>query len=371
MQLPLLLDRSAAESLTDQIAGQLRQAIVSAQLAGGVRLPSSRRLAEQLEVARNTVMRAYDTLMAEGWVEIAASLGTVVAASEPAMAARAEPSPASAPGRPSWSMPLPALPNPPAAPAAHRRGRLSHDFAPFRAHPALFPLKAWRRLLLKQLARGGSVGLTEAAESGPARFALGDRGAPCDHPRTCGGSRAHSRHVRRPGGRRPRGAPFPAPRHDRGNREPLPGERGDGLRGDRLRARRRRGRRRRACLPTAFRSARPPFSISRRRTSFRPAMCSLRPNGARPSPPGRGAAAAPLSRTISMASSGSKAHRSRRSRRPLRIARSTSGPLRGRSARASSSASWSCRRGLSRRAHWPSACSTAAASGSSRPRSRR
>ena len=95
---------------------------------------------------------------------IAASLGTVVAASEPAMAARAEPSPASAPGRPSWSMPLPALPNPPAAPAAHRRGRLSHDFAPRRAHPALFPLKAWRRLLLKQLARGGSVGLTEAAD---------------------------------------------------------------------------------------------------------------------------------------------------------------------------------------------------------------
>ena len=155
MQLPLLLDRSGAEGLTDQIAGQLRQAIASAQLAGGVRLPSSRQLAEQLEVARNTVMRAYDTLVAEGWVESRPASGLFVAASEPAMAARAEPSPAGAPGRSSWSMPLPALPNPPAAPAAHRRGRLSHDFAPGRAHPALFPLKAWRRLLLKHLARGG------------------------------------------------------------------------------------------------------------------------------------------------------------------------------------------------------------------------
>ena len=41
MQLPLLVDRSGAESLTDQIAGQIRQAIASAQLACGVRLPSS------------------------------------------------------------------------------------------------------------------------------------------------------------------------------------------------------------------------------------------------------------------------------------------------------------------------------------------
>jgi GntR family transcriptional regulator/MocR family aminotransferase len=60
MQLPLLVDRSGAESLTDQIASQLRQAIASGQLASGVRLPSSRQLAEQLEVARNTVMRAYE-----------------------------------------------------------------------------------------------------------------------------------------------------------------------------------------------------------------------------------------------------------------------------------------------------------------------
>ena len=164
MQLPLLLDRAGAGSLTDQIAGQLRLAIASAQLAGGVRLPSSRRLAEQLEVARNTVMRAYETLMAEGWVESRPASGLFVAESEAATAARPELSPVGASGRSYWSMPLPALPNPPAPPAAHRRGRLSHDFAPGRANPALFPLKAWRRLLLKQLARGGAVGLTEAAD---------------------------------------------------------------------------------------------------------------------------------------------------------------------------------------------------------------
>jgi GntR family transcriptional regulator/MocR family aminotransferase len=103
--------------------------------------------------------------MAEGWAESRPASGLFVAASEPAMAARAEPPPAGAPARSSWSMPLPALPNPPAGLGGHRRGRLSHDFAPGRTHPALFPLKAWRRLLLKQLARGGSIGLTETGDA--------------------------------------------------------------------------------------------------------------------------------------------------------------------------------------------------------------
>jgi GntR family transcriptional regulator/MocR family aminotransferase len=56
MQLPLLLDRAGVETLTDQLAGQLRQAIATTQLPSGLRLPSRRRLAEQLEVARNTVI---------------------------------------------------------------------------------------------------------------------------------------------------------------------------------------------------------------------------------------------------------------------------------------------------------------------------
>ena len=371
MQLPLLLDRSGAESLTDQIAGQLRQAIASAQLAGGVRLPSSRRLAEQLEVARNTVMRAYDTLMAEGWVELRPASGLFVAASEPARSARAEPSPAGAPGRSSWSMPLPALPNPP----ARARGSPARPaVARFRAGPRPPRLVSAQGLAAAapQAARARRLGRPHRGRRcrGPARFALGDRRAPCDHPRPCGGPCTHSHNVRRPGGRRPRGAPFPASRHDRGNRGPLPGKRGDGLRGDRLRGRRRGGRRRRAHSrrPAAARD-RPSLSHAVASVSDRP--CAVAPNGARPSPPGRGAAADTFSRTISTASSGSKARRSRRSRRPLRTARSIWGPSRARSARASSSASWSCRRGSSRRARWPSACSTAAAHGSSRLRSPR
>jgi GntR family transcriptional regulator / MocR family aminotransferase len=163
MQLPLLLDRAGVETLTDQLAGQLRQAIANTQLPSGLRLPSSRRLAEQLEVARNTVIRAYEALMAEGLIESRPSSGLFVAMTpiemhHPELPA-AEPA-----ARSLWSMPLPAVPSMPAACSPARRGRLSHDFAPGRPHPALFPLKAWRRLLLKQLARGGATGLTEGSD---------------------------------------------------------------------------------------------------------------------------------------------------------------------------------------------------------------
>ena len=61
MQLPLLLDRAGGESLTDQIVRQLRHAIGDRCLPRGAQLPSSRRLAEQLEIGRNTVIRAYET----------------------------------------------------------------------------------------------------------------------------------------------------------------------------------------------------------------------------------------------------------------------------------------------------------------------
>ena len=64
MQLPVLLDRSRADSLTSQLAEQLRDAIRRNRIAGGTRLPSSRQLSEQLSISRNTVVRAYDALVA-------------------------------------------------------------------------------------------------------------------------------------------------------------------------------------------------------------------------------------------------------------------------------------------------------------------
>ncbi|MGO9576956.1 MAG: GntR family transcriptional regulator, partial [Terriglobales bacterium] len=58
MQIPVLLDRSQREPLTGQLVEQLRDAIRHARIRPGTRLPSSRRLSEQLSVSRNTVIRA-------------------------------------------------------------------------------------------------------------------------------------------------------------------------------------------------------------------------------------------------------------------------------------------------------------------------
>src|SRR6186713_1997748 len=51
------------------IANALRDAIRAQQLAAGESLPSTRVLARDLGVHRNTVMVALEQLVAEGWVE--------------------------------------------------------------------------------------------------------------------------------------------------------------------------------------------------------------------------------------------------------------------------------------------------------------
>jgi GntR family transcriptional regulator/MocR family aminotransferase len=63
-----------------RIADDLRQAISRGRLPRGARLPSSRALARDLGVSRNTVLAAYETLAAEGWIAGRRGSGTRVAA---------------------------------------------------------------------------------------------------------------------------------------------------------------------------------------------------------------------------------------------------------------------------------------------------
>ncbi|CAM5494892.1 MocR-like pyridoxine biosynthesis transcription factor PdxR [Streptomyces purpurascens] len=58
----------------------LREAVRSGRLAPGTRLPSSRALAADLGIARNTVADAYADLVAEGWLTARQGSGTRVAA---------------------------------------------------------------------------------------------------------------------------------------------------------------------------------------------------------------------------------------------------------------------------------------------------
>lgn len=73
----LHLDRPAGR-VRDSVMDAIRDAIRTGRLVSGTRLPSSRALASDLGVARNTVARAYSELIAEGWLTAQHGSSTVV-----------------------------------------------------------------------------------------------------------------------------------------------------------------------------------------------------------------------------------------------------------------------------------------------------
>ena len=101
------------------VEAALRDAVRSGRLPSGARLPSSRVLARDLGVARNTVADAYAQLSAEGWLTARTGDGTWVAKQH------APP-------------PLPSMP----APSPAQRP-LRHDLRPGIPDLGLFPRRAW------------------------------------------------------------------------------------------------------------------------------------------------------------------------------------------------------------------------------------
>lgn len=164
VQISVLLDRSRPESLTAQIVDQIREAIRCARIASGMRLPSSRRLSEQLAISRNTVVRAYDLLLMEAIVELRPASGIFVAEQLPRNSAPVLPATDPRSHALQTLMPMPLRRGrPPGAPqAAH--ARLLYDFFPGRPSADLFPIKTWRRLLQSNLSHGGGAGLTQYGE---------------------------------------------------------------------------------------------------------------------------------------------------------------------------------------------------------------
>ncbi len=72
------LDRDGEIPLTRQLYDRLRGSILSGQLGGGFHLPATRSLAADLGVSRNTVLRAYEQLQTEGYIEVRAGSGATV-----------------------------------------------------------------------------------------------------------------------------------------------------------------------------------------------------------------------------------------------------------------------------------------------------
>jgi GntR family transcriptional regulator/MocR family aminotransferase len=137
-------------NLAGQIYRQVREGALTGRLRPGEALPPSRELATRLRVSRNTVVAAYDRLVAEGFLTTRVGAGTFV--SDVPMSAGMSRSGDVAAGalraRPVWAtIPVP----------GDLSGTPAFDFRAGVPDARLFPYATWRRLLGKQL-RAYAVG---------------------------------------------------------------------------------------------------------------------------------------------------------------------------------------------------------------------
>ncbi|MBK7077663.1 MAG: PLP-dependent aminotransferase family protein [Myxococcales bacterium] len=113
-------------------------------LVPGARLPSSRALARDLDVHRNTVLAALAELEAQGWIATQPARGTFVSDALPAQVGRAAP-----PHRARAGFALPPAPIAPRGVATHGRGVIALDAGV--PDPRGFPVdalaRAWRRVV--------------------------------------------------------------------------------------------------------------------------------------------------------------------------------------------------------------------------------
>src|SRR5438270_393576 len=79
----ITLDGKSETPLYRQLYDCLRRAILKGQLAPGTRLQSSREIAKELNVSRNTVVNAFEQLLAEGYLEGQVGSGTYVSRALP------------------------------------------------------------------------------------------------------------------------------------------------------------------------------------------------------------------------------------------------------------------------------------------------
>ena len=148
------LDRSNAESLQEQIFNRIREQIVAGILRAGSPVPSSRILAAQLKVSRNSVIFGYERLINEGYLVARPMIGTFVADILPDQAIDTRASEEACD-----------FPEAPESRAGHVFSGRQHailnnsnipiDFWTQRTDPRAFPLKTWRRLIMQSLATAG------------------------------------------------------------------------------------------------------------------------------------------------------------------------------------------------------------------------
>jgi GntR family transcriptional regulator/MocR family aminotransferase len=183
----LLNLRREGGPLYRRIYRALKSSIRGGRLGPAARLPSTRTLAADLGVSRNTVMLAYEQLAAEGYVVGRQRSSTAVAAKVLAGVTTA-PKPSAAQSAPRLSAYARRLDANPAVPASFSaRTGLRYDFRYGRPAVDEFPREIWRRLLAARARRASrdTLGYASPAGHAPLREALAEylnrsRGLECD-----------------------------------------------------------------------------------------------------------------------------------------------------------------------------------------------
>lgn len=181
----ITIDRQGPQPLYWQLYWQLRQLILQGKALPGMPLPPSRQLAQQVGVARVTVLQALDQLAAEGYIARKRGAGTFVAESLPLPPVLRSAAPTALPSLSEWGRRMVAMLEADTnggAPVRYlaRGGETAVpdiiDFGFGRTFAHIFPYDIWRRLLARYLgaddiilARYGSV-----AGFAPLREAVAD-----------------------------------------------------------------------------------------------------------------------------------------------------------------------------------------------------
>lgn len=148
----LPLDPRSAAPLYRQLYDGVRDAILRGHLLGGTRLPSTRALADDLSLSRNTVALAYQLLLAEGYVEGRIGSGTFVSPAIPdelLQASSAEGSPA----RPAGTPAVLSRRGKTLTAAPRSSGHYPRSLRAFHRSTSVdaFPFGTWRRLVARRL----------------------------------------------------------------------------------------------------------------------------------------------------------------------------------------------------------------------------
>ncbi len=163
--LPIILDPSSNVILQTQICDEVRTAIVNGVLRPKSPLPSSREIARELKVSRNTIVNAFEKLADEGYLRMRSGSGTFVADPLPddcvgagarsgrSIASLARPSTKSSRQvhHPPVLLEAEMLKMTPRAAGGHQI-----DFRYCSSSSRNFPLREWRQFLIENLSRASA-----------------------------------------------------------------------------------------------------------------------------------------------------------------------------------------------------------------------